>query len=101
MPATNKIDWKGHTIEFISVLSHKRFWMATLNELWFDGKLVATSGGFCFSCEACATVEHDGQPVLLQMRSSSRIQSLVNLNYILLADGQVIGSGITKTRVCW
>ena len=101
MSAINKIDWKGHTIEFIPVLSHKRCWLATLNELRFDGKQVATSGGFCFSCEARATVEHDGQPVVLQMRSSSRIQSLVNLNYTLLVDGQVVSSGVTKTRVCW
>ena len=101
MRAVNKFDWKGHTIEFIPVLSHKRFWIATLNELWFDGKLVATSGGFCFSCEARATVAHDGQPVVLQMRSTSRIQSLVNLNYTLLVDGQVVSSGVTKIRFCW
>ena len=101
LPAINKIDWKGHTIEFIPVLSHKRFWAATLNGLRFDGKPVATSGGFCFSDEARATVEHDGRPVLLQMRSSTRLQSLVNLNYTLLVDGQLVSSGVVKTRVQW
>jgi len=101
MSAINKIDWKGHTIEFIPVLSHKRFWLATLNELRFDGKQVATSGGFCFSCEARATVEHDGRPVSLQMRSSSTFRSVVNLRYVLLIDGQVFSSGFAKTRVRW
>ena len=102
MPAINKIDWKGHTIEFVPVLSRKTFWIATLNELRFDGKLVATSGGYCFSDEARATVEFDGRPVLLQMRSSSRFQSLVgNLNYTLLVDGQVVSSGVAKTRIRW
>ena len=101
MPAINKIDWKGHTIEFIPVLSRKTFWVATLNELWFDGKPVAKSGGFCFSSEARATVEHEGRSVLLQMRTSSRFQSLVNLNYTLLVDGQVVSSGVAKTRVQW
>jgi hypothetical protein len=101
MRAINKIDWKGHTIEFIPVLSHKTFWVATLNELRFDGRQVATSGGFCFSSEARATVEHDGRPALLQMRTSSRFQSLVNLNYTLLVDGQVVSSGVAKTRVQW
>lgn len=101
MPATNKIDWNGHIVEFVPVVSHKTFWLATLNELRFDGKLVGTSGGFCFSSEASATVEHDGRPVLLQVRSSSRIQSLLNLNYTLLIDGQVVSIGVAKTRVQW
>jgi hypothetical protein len=99
MSAINKIDWKGHTIEFIPVLSHKRLWVATLNELRFDGKQVAASGGFCFSDEAGATVEHDGRPVLLQMRSSTRFQSFLDLNYTLLVDGQVVSSGVAKTTV--
>jgi hypothetical protein len=81
------------------VLSHRRFWVATLNELWFDGKKVATSGGFCFSCEARATVEDEGRPVSVVVRSSSRYQSLVNLNYVLLVDDQVVSSGVAKTRV--
>jgi hypothetical protein len=101
MQAINKIDWKGHTVEFIPVLSHKTFWVATLNELRFDGKLVATSGGFCFGSQARTTVEHEGRPVLLEMRSSSRRQSLVNLNYTLLVDGQVVSSGVAKTRIQW
>jgi len=101
MPAINKIDWKGHTIEFIPVLSHRRFWLATLNELWFDGKQVATSGGCCFSSEARATVEHDGRPVSLQMCSGSTFRSLVNLKYVLLIDGQTVSSGFAKTRVRW
>lgn len=101
MPAITTINWNGHTIEFIPVLSHRTFWFATLNELRYDGRLVATSGGFCFSSEARATVEHDGRSVVLEMRSSSRFQSLVNLNYTLLVDGQVFSRGIAKTRIQW
>jgi hypothetical protein len=75
--------------------------VATLNELRFDGKHVASSGGFCFSDEARATVEHAGQSVLLQMRSSTRFQSLGNLNYTLLVDGQVVSSGVAQTMIQW
>jgi hypothetical protein len=75
--------------------------VATLNQLRFDGKQVATSGGFCFSDEARATVEHDGQQVLLQMRSSTRFQSLVNANYTLLVDGHVVSSGLVRIRFQW
>ena len=101
MQALNKFEWKGHTIEFIPVLSHKRLWLATLNQLWFDGEMVATSGGFCFVCEARATVRHEGRPVSLVVRSSSRYQSLVNLNYKLLVDGELVSSGVAKTRLRW
>lgn len=101
MLAINKIDWKGHAIEFIPVLSHKTFWIATLNELWIDGTMVATSGGFCFSDQVRATVQHDGQPVLIEVRSSTRWNSLVNLNYDLLIDGQIVSRGIAKTKVRW
>jgi hypothetical protein len=101
MPALNNFNWKGHTIEFVPVLSRRTFWLATLNELWFDGKKVATSGGYCFSSEARATVEHDGRPVSLRVRSSSRYRSLVNLNYTLVVDGDVVSSGIAKTKVQW
>ena len=101
MPAINKIDWNGHAIEFVPVLSHKRLWLATLNELLFDGKLVAKSGGLCFSSEARATVEHEGRPVLLQVRSNSTFRSFINLRYQLQIDGQVISSGFAKTRVQW
>ncbi len=101
MPATNKIDWKGHVIEFIPVLSRRTFWLATLNELWFDGDRVATSGGFCFSSQARATVEHGGRPVSIDVRSSSRFRSLVDLNYELLVDGQIVSRGIAKTQIQW
>src|SRR5579859_1176451 len=99
--AINKIVWEGHTIEFFPVLSHRRLWVATLNELWFDGKKVATSGGFCLWSRARATVEHEGRPISIEVRSSSRVGSLVNLNYELLVDGKTISRSIAKTRIQW
>jgi hypothetical protein len=98
MKVLNKINWEGHTIEFIPVLSHKYLWIATANELRIDGSKVATSGGLCFSCKAQATIQHSGRPVTIEMRSSSRWQSFVNLNCELLIDGQSIGRGVSRIR---
>ena len=101
MKAVNKIEWKGHTIEFIPVLSHRYFWIATANELWFDGNKVATSGGLCFSSKAKATIQHDGIPVAVEMRSSSSFSFSINLNYELLIDQKIVSKGLAKTHLRW
>src|SRR5262245_3261104 len=93
-PGPLKIDWQGHTIEFVPVVSHKTFWLATLNELRFDGMKVAESGGFCFSDEARAAVGHQGRPISLVVQSSTCLQSMTGLNYVLLVDGEVVSKGV-------
>jgi hypothetical protein len=75
--------------------------MATTNELLFDGNKVATSGGLCFSSKAKATVQHDGIPVEIEMRSSSRFSLSISLNYELLIDQKVISKGFAKTHFRW
>ena len=91
-----RTEWEGHVIEFIPVASHRTLWLATINELWFDGRKVATSGGICFSSTARATVEHDGQSVLLEVQSNKG-RSL-NLNYQLLINNQLLNSGLARIR---
>jgi len=88
--------WEGHTIEFIPVVSHRTFWLGTLNELWFDGLKVATSGGFCLSSTARATVEHNGETVGIEVRSTKGRN--LHLNYQLLVNNQLVSSGLARMR---
>ena len=92
----NNIKWEEHEIEFIPVASHRTFWAATINELWFDGIMVATSGGFCLSSTARATIDHRGQQVSTEVRSST--WSGRDLKYQLLINGVVISKGYAKIR---
>ena len=101
MKPINKIEWEGHTIEFIPVLSHRYLWVATVNELKFDGIKVATSGGLCFSAQAKATIQHNGSPVTIEVLSNTSFRSPNNLNFKLLIDGKLISSGFAKTRFQW
>jgi len=101
MSQTTRVVWKGHRIEFLPVLSHRALWIATHNELWFDGALAATSGGFHFSSRAEATVQHDGKPVSIAVESSTCWRSLIDLNYTLTIDGEMISKGIARTKVRW
>ncbi len=96
MAEKKNIKWEDHEIEFIPVASHRTLWVATFNELWFDGIMVATSGGFCLSSTARATVGHRGQPISIEVRSST--WSGHDLNYQLLINGVVISKGYAKIR---
>lgn len=100
-PVTVRIAWEGHFIELIPIVSHKHLWMATMNELRFDGATVPTSGGFCVSDVARATVIHRGRSVLLEARTSTRPQSLVGLNYELLVDGCLLSKGVVRIQLQW
>ena len=101
MKPINKIEWEGHVIEFFPVLSHRYLWVATVNELWFDGIKVATSGGLCFSSQASALVQHNGQSVTIEALSSTSFRSPNNLNYKLFIAGKLVSSGFAKTRLQW
>jgi len=89
-----RTEWQGHVIEFIPVASHRTLWLATINELWFDGRKLATSGGFCFSSTARATVQHNGQPVLIEVRSDKGRN--LHLNYQLLINDQLLNRGLAR-----
>jgi hypothetical protein len=92
------IEWRGHTIDFIPVLSHRTLWLATMNELWLDGKLAATSGGFGFRSRAKASLEHEGETVTVLVESSTGISGL---ECEVIVDGQTIMRGVVKARRCW
>lgn len=101
MREITSIDWNGHTIEFIPILSHKTLWVATLDEVRFDGELVATSGGFKFSDRAEANVQHEGKSVSLIIKSSICWRTFIDLNYELIIDGETISQGTAKTQIRW
>lgn len=95
------IEWNGHKIEFSPILSRRTLWMATINELRVDGKLVATSGGFCFGSCAKASIEHKGKTTSLTVESSTCFRRAWDLNCRMIIDGNVVFEGLAKTFFRW
>lgn len=96
-----EVHWEGHTIEFIPVLSHKTLWLATINELWIDGKLMAKSGGFSFNSEAKCVIKHHDHDITIEVKSSTSGKTLSGLNYEVIIDGETVDKGIAKARYRW
>jgi len=93
-------DWEGHKIQFDAILSHRRVWIASLNDLWVDGILMAHSGGFCVESKASCEIDHKGVPVPIEMVTKTYRGSPGQLEYRLLIHGSEIDKGILKMSLC-
>jgi len=69
-----------------------------MNELWLDGELAATSGGFGFRSRAEASLEHEGETVPVLVESSTGISGL---ECEVIVGGQTIMKGVVKARRRW
>lgn len=91
----------GHEILFWSICSRRTLWSASDNFLLIDGKLVARSGGICFSSSAKATVLDESRQIPVEMRTKTSYRGPFHLDYELLIGGWLIDSGILRMSFVW
>ncbi len=90
-----------HEILFWSICSRRTLWSASDNFLLIDGKLVAQSGGICFSSSAKATLLDKNAQIPVEMRTKTSNRGLFHLDYELLIGGWLIDSGILRISFVW
>ena len=91
----------GHEILFWSICSSRTLWSASDNFLLIDGKLVARSGGICFSSSAKAALSDESVQVPVEMRTKTSHRGPFHLDYELLIGGWLIDSGILRISFVW
>ncbi len=92
------VNWEGHEIKYIPVLSKKHLWLATEDYLFIDDKLIAQTGGFKFQTGIDTKVELDQKHIRIKVEASTAWKTLCDLNCKLIIDDEVVYDGIVKTQ---
>jgi hypothetical protein len=93
--------WEGHQIVIRVIAPAKYLWMATINQLWIDGHLLAISGGFNFSSQAKCTIHHQGKTVNIVLQTRTRASLAGGLNYDFRVDDISRRTGMLKFEMRW
>jgi hypothetical protein len=94
-------EYEGHAIAFWPIVSVRTLWVASMNYLLIDGRLVAKSGGLCFGSVAKADIPHGGGVIPVEVKTKTSIRGPIHLDYMLLIEGKEVDSGTLRMSFMW